>query len=109
MQRVSKSAASGRRNQYLLGDALHSNCNGATASDQAAVIGLENMIDGTAEQVMAYVLEMKRNPIFYAGERDKCRKRVLSFERCQNQAWKNMIDTLERRIKGKSSPKISIE
>ena len=80
-----------------------------TASDQAAVIGLENMIDGTAEQVMAYVLEMKRNPIFYAGERDKFRKRVLSFERCQNQAWKNMIDTLERRIKGKSSPKISIE
>lgn len=65
--------------------------------DQADTVGLENMIDGTYEQVMDYVLEMQRNPEFYAEEREKFRQRILCFETKKRQSWKRIIKTLKNK------------
>lgn len=64
------------------------------ACDQAEVVGLEYMIDGTYEQVMDHVLAMKRNPDLYAEERDKFRQRILYYEKRQKKQWKQLIDTV---------------
>ncbi len=65
--------------------------------DQAKVVGLEYMTEGTYEQVMDYVLAMKRNPGFYAGESDKFRHRILHYEGQQKKFWKDLIEALEDR------------
>ena len=69
-----------------------------TTCDMAEVIGLENMIDGTFDQVMDYVLELKQDSNFYTKERNRFRQRALFYEGQQVQAIQDVINTLENQM-----------
>ena len=67
------------------------------ACDQAGIVGLDNMIDGTYEDVMDYVLKMQRNPDFYQAERRKFRKQIVAVENRRIKATRELINELNNR------------
>lgn len=67
--------------------------------DMVGVVGSENMIDGTYEKLMDYILELKQDTDFYNKERNKFLQRALYYEKQQPQMWKNVIDTIDNRIR----------
>lgn len=64
-------------------------------ADAFIVLGAENVIGETDEQVAEYVLDLWEHPPKYAEESNKVRMRARRVAATQTQRWKEFIDELE--------------
>ena len=64
-------------------------------ADAMMIVGLENIVGETYEQMVEYVLSLWKNPEKYTEASNKIKQRALYIESTQKQAWKDFIDLLE--------------
>lgn len=66
-------------------------------ADAITIIGAENAVGETYEEVIDWILSLWENPEKYAEASEKVRKQALRVEATQKQGWKELIDKVEIR------------
>lgn len=64
-------------------------------ADAIAILGEENVLGETDEQIVSRILDMWEDPQKYRVVSDKTRARALHIEATQKQAWKDFLNELE--------------
>ena len=64
-------------------------------ADAITIMGRENAVGETYEQITEYILELWKNPDKYAEASNKMRKCALNLRRIEKGAWKDFINMLE--------------